>query len=456
MRWSSIGAGQAGLAVGYHLARQGRRFIIVDGADSVGSAWRSRWDSLVLFTPRRYSGLPGLPFPGDADGYPGRDEVIAYLEQYAVTFELPIRLDSAVRSVTSKDGGFVVQFDDRQIEADQVVVATGPFQVPRVPALAGDLAPEVFQTHSTGYRRPEDVPEGAVLVVGGGNTGFQIAKELAATHTVHLAVGSRQKPLPQRFLGRDIFWWLTKTGLINKSLDSRVGRRASQQDTLLGSSPRQLGRFGIELKPRATEASGRVIRFADGSQLEVDAVIWATGYRPDHTWINLPVIDSDGRITHRRGVTDVPGLYFLGLSWQHTRGSALIGWVGDDAEFIAKQVASRGCQRGSPQRGNGRSLTMQEHEHDTLVSDSDQFPTDPAGLPEARASEIVELADGDEFDLRIAPVAKRLGRGDRANARLQRVDSGADTKGRRGVARASSTSSMRPISRQRCIGTACG
>ncbi len=172
----------------------------------------------------------------------------------------------------------------------------------------------------------------------GGNTGFQIAKELAATHTVHLAVGSRQKPLPQRFLGRDIFWWLTKTGLINKSLDSRVGRRASQQDTLLGSSPRQLGRFDIELKPRATEASGRVISFADGSQLEVDAVIWATGYRPDHTWINLPVIDSDGRITHRRGITDVPGLYFLGLSWQHTRGSALIGWVGDDAEFIAKQV----------------------------------------------------------------------------------------------------------------------
>lgn len=333
-----IGAGQAGLAVGYHLARQGRGFIIVDGADSVGSAWRSRWDSLVLFTPRRYSGLPGLPFPGDADGYPGRDEVIAYLEQYAVTFELPIRLDSAVRSVTSKDGGFVVQFDDRQIEADQVVVATGPFQVPRVPALAGDLAPEVFQTHSTGYRRTEDVPEGAVLVVGGGNTGFQIAKELAATHTVHLAVGSRQKPLPQRFLGRDIFWWLTKTGLINKSLDSRVGRRASQQDTLLGSSPRQLGRFDIELKPRATEASGRVISFADGSQLEVDAVIWATGYRPDYTWINLPVIDSDGRITHRRGITDVPGVYFLGLSWQHTRGSALIGWVGDDAEFIAKQV----------------------------------------------------------------------------------------------------------------------
>ena len=336
-----VGAGQAGLAIGHELARQDRRFVVVDGAGSIGSAWRSRWDSLVLFTPRRYSGLPGLSFPGDPDGYPGRDEVIAYLERYADTFGLPIRLDSAVRSLTSTNGGFVVGLDHGQIEADQVVVATGPFQAPRVPAFASDLAPEVFQVHSTGYRRPEEVPEGTVLVVGGGNTGFQIAKELAATHKVHLAVGSRQKPLPQRFLGRDLFWWLTKTGLIGKSIDTRFGRRASQRDILLGSSPRQLGRLGIELRPRATEASGRVVGFADGSTLEVDAVIWATGYRPDHTWIMLPVKDSEGRISHRRGVTDVPGLYFLGLSWQHTRGSALIGWVGDDAEFIAQQIAAR-------------------------------------------------------------------------------------------------------------------
>ena len=336
-----VGAGQAGLAVGHHLAGQGRSFVVVDGADSIGSAWRSRWDSLVLFTPRRYSGLPGLSFPGDPDGYPGRDEVIAYLERYADTFGLPVRLDSAVRSLTSTNRGFVVGLDGGQIEADQVVVATGPFQAPRVPAFAGDLAPEVFQVHSTGYRRPEEVPEGAVLVVGGGNTGFQIAEELAATHEVHLAVGSRQKPLPQRFLGRDLFWWLTKTGLIDKSIDTRFGRRASRQDILLGSSPRRLGRLGIELRPRATEASGRVVGFADGGTLEVDAVIWATGYRPDHTWIQLPVMNPEGRVSHRRGVTDVPGLYFLGLSWQHTRGSALIGWVGDDAEFIAQQIAAR-------------------------------------------------------------------------------------------------------------------
>lgn len=336
-----IGAGQAGLAIGYFLARQGRRFVILEAAETLGAAWRSRWDSLVLFTPRRYDGLPGLAFPGDPDGYPTRDEVIAYLQHYAATFALPIAFDSAARSVTAKDGMFLVDLDDRQIEADQLVVATGAFQVPRVPALAAGLAPEVFQVHSTGYRRPSDLPEGRVLVVGGGNTGFQIAKELSATHPVHLAIGSRQTPLPQRLLGHDLFWWLTKLGLLDKTVDSRLGRRARHRDSLIGSRPRELRRrHGVDLRARAVEASGRTVTFADGSELDVDSVIWATGFRPDYSWIELPVLDPDGSPSHRRGVTDVPGLYFLGLSWQHTRGSALLGWVKDDADFIAAQIAA--------------------------------------------------------------------------------------------------------------------
>jgi putative flavoprotein involved in K+ transport len=335
-----VGGGQAGLAMGYFLARQGRRFVILEAGPSVGTAWRERWDSLVLFTPRRYDALPGLAFPGDPDGYPTRDEVVEYLEEYAGVFELPIELDSPVRSLATNDGTFSIELDDRSIEAEQVVVATGPFQAPRVPAIADRLAPEVFQIRSTGYRLPGDVPPGRVLVVGGGNTGFQIAKELSATHTVHLAVGSRQTPLPQRLLGRDLFWWLTKLGLLEKTVDSRLGRRARNRDTLIGSSPRELRRrYGVELKPRAVEASGRSVGFADGSRLDIDAVIWATGYLPDYSWIHLPVLDEGGRLRHRRGVTDVPGLYFLGLSWQHTRGSALLGWVKDDAEFVAGEIA---------------------------------------------------------------------------------------------------------------------
>jgi putative flavoprotein involved in K+ transport len=335
-----IGAGQAGLAIGHFLARSGRRFAIVEAGESVGTAWRDRWDSLVLFTPRRYDALPGLPFPGDPDGYPDRGEVVAYLDDYARTFELPIRFRSRVRSLKANDGGFVLELDDdRRVEADQVVVATGPFHVPNMPALAGEFDPELYQAHSAAYRTPSDVPAGTVLVVGGGNTGFQIAKELSATHQVHLAIGSRQTPLPQRLLGRDLFWWLTRLGLLDKSVDSRFGRRAQNRDTLIGSSPRELQRrFGVGIKPRAVGASGRTVHFADGSELNVDGAIWATGYRPDHSWIELDLTDADGRLRHRRGVTDIPGLYFLGLSWQHTRGSALLGWVKDDAGFIAARI----------------------------------------------------------------------------------------------------------------------
>jgi putative flavoprotein involved in K+ transport len=336
-----VGAGQAGLAIGHALAEHEKRFVILEAADSVGSAWRNRWDSLVLFTPRRYDALPGLAFAGDPDGYPTGDEVAAYLERYAAHFELPVELSTPVRSLSKDEHGFVLDANGRAIRADAVVVATGPFQTPIVPPFAGGLAAEVFQTHSAGYRRPADLPEGRVLVVGGGNTGFQIAKELAGGREVHLAIGSRQTPLPQRLLGRDLFWWLTKLGLLSKTVESRIGRRAQGRDTLIGSSPRDVKRHGVQVRPRAVRAEGRTIGFADGGEMEVDAVVWATGYRPDHSWIELPIQGDDGRLRHRRGVTEVPGLYFLGLSWQHTRGSALLGFVADDAAFIAGQLGGR-------------------------------------------------------------------------------------------------------------------
>jgi putative flavoprotein involved in K+ transport len=336
-----VGAGQAGLAIGYFLREQGRRFVIVDAAAAVGSAWRARWESLTLFTPRRYSALPGMPFPGDPDGYPTRDEVIAYLEQYAEKFQLPIELNSQVKELEHENGRYRLELNgDRIMAADQVVVATGPFQTAYVPKLSERLDRSVFQTHAVDYCRPAHVPEGTVLVVGGGNTGFQIAKELSATRKVVLSIGSRQKPLPQRLLGRDLFWWLTKTRILDKNLESRLGRKLSTRDTLIGSSPSEVTkRYAVELKPRLVDCDGRLARFKDGTQLEVNVVIWATGYRPDHSWIKLPIFDTDGRLRHRRGVTDSPGLYFLGLTWQYTRGSALIGFIKDDARFIAERIA---------------------------------------------------------------------------------------------------------------------
>ncbi len=335
-----VGAGQAGLAVGYYLDQQSRRFAILERSSGVGAAWRERWDSLTLFTPRRYSALPGLPFPGDPDGYPGRDEVIAYLERFAERFDLPVEPNSKVRRLGAREARFSLELDDRTITADQVVVATGPFQKPYVPKLANQLACGVFQTHATGYRRPDGVSSGTVLVVGGGNTGFQIAEELSATHTVVLSIGSRQTPLPQRLLGRDLFWWLTKTRIVYKTVESRLGRKLSTRDTLIGSSQRALEkRYNVGLRPRAASADGNTVSFEDGSELAVETVIWATGYQPDYSWIDLPIFDENGRLRHRRGVTDVPGLYFLGLTWQHTRGSALIGFIDDDAEFISREIA---------------------------------------------------------------------------------------------------------------------
>jgi putative flavoprotein involved in K+ transport len=177
--------------------------------------------------------------------------------------------------------------------------------------------------------------------VGGGNTGFQIAEELGRSYEVHLSVGSRQLPLPQRLLGRDIFWYLEATGLMSKTVISKIGRRMRDRDTLIGSNPRRARAAGVHVRPRATGVSGATVQFADGTQLTPAAVIWATGFTMDHSWIKLPVFDGDGRPDHARGVTAVPGLYFLGLPWQYTRGSALLGWLKDDAAYIAARIAER-------------------------------------------------------------------------------------------------------------------
>jgi putative flavoprotein involved in K+ transport len=341
-----VGAGQAGLAIGYFLAQHGRDFTILEAAPEPAAAWRARWDSLKLFTSARYNSLPGLDFPGDPDRYPGRDEVVSYLTEYARRLELPVELDSAVRSIRRVKGSYLVELDDRTYGAEQVVVATGPFQVPFVPAIAARIGPEVEQLHSTVYRSPDAIPPGRVLVVGGGNTGFQIAEELSRSGEVHLSIGSRQMPLPQRILGRDLFWYLDRSGLIRKTTASRIGRRMQGRDTLIGSTPRKLRRrHGVQLHGRAVDAAGSTVSFADGTSLDITAVIWATGFRVDHSFVDAPVFDSDGRLVHRRGVTDSPGLYFLGLSWQHTRGSALLGWVEDDAAYIAQQISTHAQAR---------------------------------------------------------------------------------------------------------------
>jgi putative flavoprotein involved in K+ transport len=226
-----IGAGQAGLALGHHLTPTGARFLLVDAAAEVGDSWRRRWDSLRLFTPAQYDNLPGLPFPADHDRYPGKDDVADYLYRYVTEFDLPIRLNTPITALSrNANGCYLAQAGDEVLQARQVMVATGPFQVPFVPAVGGRLDPGVIQLHSNDYRNPGALPAGRVLVVGAGNSGCQIAKELIATHEVELAIGDPNPALPQRPLGRDIWWWAGGLGFDRVTAGSRLGRRLAGRD----------------------------------------------------------------------------------------------------------------------------------------------------------------------------------------------------------------------------------
>ena len=336
-----IGAGQAGLALGHHLQRRDARFLLVDAGPEVGHAWRARWDSLRLFSPARYDALPGMPFPAPPDSHPTKDDVADYLAAYAVRFRLPVRLNSPVLRLHREDGGFVATIPGETIRARQVVVATGPFQTPVVPALATELDPLVPQLHSAGYRNPSQLPAGArVLVVGAANSGLQIAAELATRCSVTVAVGSQPRQLPQRVAGRDLFFWLTKAGFFTAPSTSRIARRLrARGDLVIGTRSSALRRRGVGFRPRLTGVTGRTARFADGSTMDVDAVVWATGYRPDHSWLHVPGVVVDGQVRHEAGATDVPGLFFLGLPWQTCRGSALLGFVGADAAGLDERLA---------------------------------------------------------------------------------------------------------------------
>jgi putative flavoprotein involved in K+ transport len=336
-----VGAGQAGLAIAWYLARLDLRFQVLEASAELGQSWRSRWDSLTLFTPAQYDALPGMPFPAPADTYPTKEPVADYLQAYADAFRLPVRLNARVTSLSRGGDGFEVRTADETFSARRVVVATGPFQVPFIPPAAGGLNSSVTQIHSAEYRNPQALPDGPVLVVGGGNSGLQIAEELSASRRVDVSIGTSPPMLPQRLAGRDLFWWLTRLGLMRVPAESRLGRRVQARgEFVIGTSRRRLKRAGVTFRPRLVGADGRTVRFADGSTLDVGVVLWATGYRSDYSWISIPGVVRNGRVAHRRGVTDVPGLYFLGLSWQHTRGSALLGFIDEDARHIADRIAA--------------------------------------------------------------------------------------------------------------------
>jgi len=346
-----IGGGQAGLATGYHLSQRRLDYAVIDANDRIGDAWRNRWDSLRLFTPNWFNGLPGMPFPGYHWGFPSKDEMADYLESYARHFDIPVETGVRVERLTREGGLFVATAGSRRFRADNVVVAMSSWQKPRLPEVADALDPGILQLHVSEYANPAQIQAGGVLVVGAGNSGAEVAKELARTNDVWLSgpdtgtIPFRPESVParvlMRFVGRVVFHRVLTTS-------TPMGRRArpkmvSSGEPLLRVKPKDLTEAGVERVPRVTGVQHGKPQLEDGRIIDAANVVWCTGFHPGFSWIDLPVIqDETQQPSHHRGVVEeMPGLYFVGLKFLYAVSSEQIHGVGRDAAHIADTITAR-------------------------------------------------------------------------------------------------------------------
>ena len=354
-----VGGGQAGLTAGYYLTKQSRSFVILDANERIGDAWRKRWDSLRLFTPARFDGLPGMPFPAPAWSFPTKDEVADYLESYAARFELPVRTGVAVERLSKEDGRFVVSAGDLRFEADNVVVATGAHQIPKLPAFARELDPRIVQLHSGDYRSPSQLQDGDVLLVGAGNSGAEIARELAPTRRTWLA-GPSTGEIPVRhgsFAARFAFRVVRFLGHRVLTRGTPIGRKVGPKltgkgDPLIRTKLKDLLAAGVERLPRVVGVQGGLPVLEDGRVLDVANVVWCTGFRTEFGWIELPVFGENGEPMHVRGVVESErGLYFLGLVFLYSVSSDVFPNRGRDASYIARHISSQGRRDRALEQG---------------------------------------------------------------------------------------------------------
>jgi putative flavoprotein involved in K+ transport len=348
--------GQAGLATGYHLAKRGLPFVILDANERIGDAWRKRWDSLRLFTPARYDGLQGWRFPAPALSFPTKDEMADYLEAYAARFELPVRTGVEVDRLSREGDRFLITSGDRQFEAKHVVVATGAHQMPKFPVFADELHSSIMQLHSSHYLNPSQLQEGAVLVVGAGNSGAEIAFELSRTHPTYLS-GKPSGQLPVRHgpaAARFVLPVVRFVGHHVLTLGTPIGRKVqprfiSHSAPLVRVKLKDLAAAGVEQVPRTVSIEDGRPALEDGRVLDVSNVIWCTGFREEFPWIDLPNFDENQRPLHERGVVaGEPGLYFVGMPFQYSALSDVLPGVRRDAEYIARNLTPRGPNDRSP------------------------------------------------------------------------------------------------------------
>ncbi|MFX3637375.1 MAG: flavin-containing monooxygenase [Candidatus Pristimantibacillus sp.] len=336
-----IGGGQAGLATGYYLAQAGIDFIILDSGSRIGDSWRNRYDSLVLFTPKGYSELPGMSFPGDPEQFPNKNETANYLESYASIFQFPIHLLTRVKDVRKSNEEFQITTNKESYTARRVVIASGPFQKEWIPDFANDLPSQINQLHSSKYHNPEQLLSGDTLVVGAGNSGAQIAVELSKSRPVYLSTGHKPISLPLKIGGKSIFYWFDKLGILHATKNSFIGRKIQKRpDPIFGLELKeQINYSAVLLYPKVTGTDRNSVIFADGSHREFMNIIWGTGFRFDYNWLKIPhIFDLKGGIIHDRGITPEYGLYIVGMPWQYRRTSALLGGVGEDSRYIVESI----------------------------------------------------------------------------------------------------------------------
>jgi putative flavoprotein involved in K+ transport len=359
-----IGGGQAGLSVGHFLRKYRRSFEILDAHAHIGDSWRGHWDSMRVFTPARRDGLPGMRFPARKHSFPTGGEMADYLEAYATAFDLPVRHGVRVDALgRSDDGAFLVAAGEQRYEAANVVIATGPFQHPRVPEFADGLGPAVTQLHSSAYRNPRELPDGDVLVVGAGNSGADIAVELAADRRVLLS-GELGPEIPfniEGVAGHLIFPLLWQVWSRVLTFGTPVGRKvlpkiAAGKEPRIRVKRKHLAAAGVEFVPRTTGVRDGMPLLADETTVNVASVIWATGFRPAFDWIDLPVIGPNGDLLtdHHGAAISEPGLYRVGRPFLFAFNSHTIGGVGRDAERVARRIvasAPTGLRGLSPQSG---------------------------------------------------------------------------------------------------------
>ncbi|HET6166410.1 MAG TPA: NAD(P)-binding domain-containing protein [Marmoricola sp.] len=352
-----IGAGQAGLAAGYHLTTRGKPFLILDGADRIGGSWRNRWDSLTLFTPSIRDSLPGLQLPGTYR-FPPKDEMLAYFERYAAHFEMPIRLDTPVDGIFREGDGFRVTSGTEAFLADNVILAVGAHRKPRTPAFAGELSPDIVQLHSADYRNPGQLQPGTVLVVGAGNSGAEIGVDIGRSHRVLLS-GRDVGFLPidvrgwQGRMAFPVIWWVWEHVLTERKKPGRKVQAEALEghgEPLIRQKEKDLVEAGIERVPRISRVVDGRPQTEDGTVLDVANVVWCTGFTPDFAWIDIPGLDSSGRLASERGVTAEPGLYVIGQQFQYMFNSHTVGGVGKDAAYVVRHIDERAkAEQGQPQ-----------------------------------------------------------------------------------------------------------